>query len=188
MEYSYSFSEELQQEWNWSERYAGQPEILRYANHVADRFSLRSDIEFCTEVRTSCFNAKSSQWSIETDNDETLTCQFLVMATGCLSSTNRPEFAGLSQFQGKVLHTGEWPKEGVDFQEQRVGIIGTGSSAIQSIPHIAEECAHLSVFQRTPNFSIPAQNKRLSVDEAKRVKGNYAEFRRQIYDRRPVCA
>ncbi len=177
MEYSYSWSEELQQEWEWSERYSGQPEILRYANHVADRFDLRRDIEFETEVLSAHFHATAQRWIVKTRHSETLKCQYLIMATGCLSSTNHPHFDGLEDFNGRTLHTGEWPHNEVNLENEKVGIIGTGSSAIQAIPHIAEECGHLTVFQRTPNFSIPARNQPLSAEEVNGIKAEYQEFR-----------
>jgi cation diffusion facilitator CzcD-associated flavoprotein CzcO len=177
MEYSYQFSEELQQEWQWTERYATQPEILRYANHVADSFDLRRDIQFDTTVSSATFDEASSRWTLTTGAGARLSAQFCIMATGCLSSANTPEFAGLDDFAGPVHHTGRWPHDGVDFSGKRVGIIGTGSSAIQSIPLIAEQAEHLSVFQRTPNYSVPAHNAPLSADEQRAVKGEYREFR-----------
>ncbi len=137
MQYSYSFSEELQQEWRWSERFAAQPEILRYANHVADRFDLRRDIRFDTRVVAATFDETSSRWHLRMDDGSLLTARFCIMATGCLSAARLPEIEGLDDFQGPTYHTGHWPHEGVDFTGQRVGVIGTGSSAIQAIPVIA---------------------------------------------------
>ncbi len=157
MQYSFSFSPELQQEWRWSERYAAQPEILRYANHVADRFDLRREIWLETRVLGARFEEAEARWHVATDRG-TVRARFCVMATGCLSSARVPDFAGLASFVGRTYHTGYWPHEGVDFTGQRVGVIGTGSSAIQAIPIIAEQAAHLTVFQRTANFSIPARN------------------------------
>ena len=177
LEYSYSFSDELQQEWAWSERYSGQPEILRYANHVADRFDLRSDIEFETSVRSAHYQNDDSTWRITTDRDETVVARYLIMATGCLSSTNLPEIEGIADFQGETYHTGQWPHERVDLQDKRVGIIGTGSSAIQAIPYLAREAGQLVVFQRTPNFSIPARNREADPDEVEQVKRDYRRFR-----------
>src|SRR5215469_10193866 len=156
MQYSYQFSEELQQEWVWSERYAPQPEILRYANHVADRFDLRRDIQFNTRVHSATFDQVEDRWVLEVGDGERVTGTHCIMATGCLSSANMPEFAGIDTFQGETYHTGHWPHEAVDFSGKRVGVIGTGSSAIQSIPIIAQQAAHLYVFQRTPNHTIPA--------------------------------
>jgi cyclohexanone monooxygenase len=158
LEYSYSFSQELDSEWQWSERYASQPEILRYLNHVADRFDLRRDIHFDTSVAAARFDESTSRWLVETDRGERVSAQFCIMATGCLSVPKEPEIPGIESFRGKWYLTGRWPHEGVDFTGQRVAVIGTGSSAIQSIPVIAEQAHHLYVFQRTPSFSVPAHN------------------------------
>ena len=157
-EYSYSFSDALQDEWQWTERYASQPELLRYLNHVADRFDLRGDITFETCVTGAHFDAGANRWAVSTDGGETISAKFCIMATGCLSVTKDPDFPGQDSFEGATYHTGHWPKEGVDFTGQRVGVIGTGSSAIQSIPVIAAQAAHVTIFQRTPNFSVPAHN------------------------------
>ena len=157
-EYSYSFSEELEREWKWTERYASQPELLRYANHVADRFDLRRDIQFETRVTSAVFDEATSRWTVKTSRGDVVSARFCVMATGCLSVTKDADFEGAGAFKGKTYHTGHWPHEGVDFTGQRVAVIGTGSSAIQSIPQIAKQAAHLTVFQRTPNFSLPAHN------------------------------
>jgi cyclohexanone monooxygenase len=178
MQYSYSFSEELQQEWQWSERYAPQPEILKYANHVADRFNLRSDIELNTRVDQAVFDESSNQWSVTTSDGKTVTAKYVVLATGCLSNARMPDIKGLSSFKGKVYHTGHWPHEPVDFTGQRVGVIGTGSSGIQSVPVIAEQASQLTVFQRTANFSIPARNAALTPEERDSFRSNYPEFRR----------
>jgi cyclohexanone monooxygenase len=156
MDYSYSFSEELQQEWRWRERYASQPEILTYINHAVDRFDLRGDIEFDARVTTALFDEATSRWTVSTQRGETVAAQFCIMATGCLSAAQIPGFPGLETFGGKRYHTGHWPHEGIDFTGQRVAVIGTGSSAIQSIPIIASQVAHLFVFQRTPNFGTRA--------------------------------
>ena len=137
MDYSYSFSDELQQEWSWTERYASQPEILRYINHVADRLDLRRDIQLATRVTAAVFDDGTNRWAIETDRGDRVAAQFCIMATGCLSDAQVPKFKGLETFTGRWYHTGHWPHEGVDFTGQRVGVIGTGSSAIQSIPIIA---------------------------------------------------
>jgi cyclohexanone monooxygenase len=178
MQYSYSFSEELQQEWDWSERYAPQPEILRYANHVADRFNLRPDIQFDTRVDAAAFDETSKLWSVTTSDGRTVTAKFVVLATGCLSNARKPDIKGLDRFEGQVYHTGHWPHEEVDFNGLRVGVIGTGSSGIQSVPVIAEQASHLIVFQRTANFSIPARNGRLTDDERGWFRANYPEIRR----------
>jgi cyclohexanone monooxygenase len=178
MQYSYSFSNELQQEWEWSERYAPQPEILKYANHVADRFNLRSDIQLNTRVDQAAFDEGTNQWSVTTSDGKTVTAKHVVLATGCLSNARMPDIEGLSSFKGNVYHTGHWPHEPVDFTGQRVGVIGTGSSGIQSVPVIAEQASHLTVFQRTANFSIPARNAALTPDERDSFRSNYPEFRR----------
>jgi cyclohexanone monooxygenase len=177
MEYSYQFSDALQQEWRWKERYAPQPEILEYANHVADRFDLRRDIQFETRVESALFDDETSRWTLTTSAGDRVTSRFCVMATGCLSSVNTPDFPGLESFAGESYHTGRWPQEGVDFKAKRVGVIGSGSSAIQSIPEIAKQAARLTVFQRTPNYSVPAYNAPLSAEEEARVKADYAAFR-----------
>ena len=178
MQYSYSFSEELQQEWNWSERYAPQPEILKYARHVADRFGLRSDIVFNTRVERAEFDERNAIWEVTTSDGKRVQARFVVLATGCLSNARMPDIKGLAGFAGNVYHTGHWPHEGVDFTGQRVGVIGTGSSAIQSIPVIAAQASHLFVFQRTPNFSIPARNAALTAQERDAFRRNYPEIRR----------
>ena len=177
MEYSYQFSEELQQEWEWTERYASQPEILEYINHVADRFDLHRDIQCNTRVNSAHFDAQTNRWAIVTDDGARVVSQYCVMATGCLSSINQPHFEGLDSFAGDWYQTGNWPHEGVDFTGKRVGVVGTGSSAIQAIPHIAEQADHLYVFQRTPNYSVPARNGRLDPLAQKEIKADYAGFR-----------
>ena len=177
MQYSYSFSPELDQEWNWSEKYAPQPEILVYANHVADRFDLRRDIRFDTRVTAATFDGAAGRWLIETDRGDRVSAQFCIMAVGCLSATNHPPFPGIEEFQGPVYHTGEWPHEGVDFTGRRVGIIGTGSSAVQSIPIIAAQAAALTVFQRTPTWSVPAWNEALSEEYRQQTKADYPALR-----------
>jgi len=178
MQYSYSFSDELQQEWDWSERYAPQPEILAYANHVADRFNLRPDIQFDTRVERATFDESANAWSVMTSDGKTVTAKFVVLATGCLSNARMPDIKGLDRFKGKIYHTGHWPHEGVDFTGQRVAVIGTGSSSIQAVPVIAAQAKHLTVFQRTANFSIPAHNAPLSAEQRDWFRKNYPEVRR----------
>jgi len=184
MDYSYSFSDELQQEWKWTERYASQPEILRYIDHVADRFDLRRDIQLSTRVTAATFDEAERQWTVATDRGHRVTTRFCIMATGCLSTAQVPKLPGRETFRGKTYHTGRWPHGGVDFSGQRVGVIGTGSSAIQSIPIIAAQAAHLFVFQRTPNFSVPARNAPLDPEFERQVKATYADFRRQARESR----
>jgi cyclohexanone monooxygenase len=178
MQYSYSFDDDLQQEWNWSERYAPQPEILKYANHVADRFNLRSDIQLNTRVDRAVFDEGAHSWSVTTSDGKTVTAKHVVLATGCLSNARVPDIKGLSDFVGKVYHTGNWPHEEIDFTGLRVGVIGTGSSAIQSVPVIAEQASHLTVFQRTANFSVPARNAALTAEEREAFRRKYPEIRR----------
>ncbi len=178
MQYSYSFSEELQQEWDWSERYAPQSEILAYANHVADRFDLRRDIQFDTRVERAVFDERANVWSVTMSDGKTVRANFVVLATGCLSNARKPDIKGLDNFAGAVYHTGNWPHEPIDFTGLRVGLIGTGSSGIQSAPVIAEQAKHLTVFQRTANFSIPARNAALTDEERDSFRNNYPEIRR----------
>jgi cation diffusion facilitator CzcD-associated flavoprotein CzcO len=179
MEYSYSFSEELQQDWEWSERFAGQPEIQRYISHVADRFDLRKDIRFNTRATSARWDEAAGRWQVGTDTDTVLDAQFLVMATGPLSTAAIPKIPGLDTFNGPVLHTGEWPTDEPDFRGQRVGVIGTGSSGVQLIPLVAEIAAKLTVFQRTATYTAPAQNRPLDPETAARIKAEYPEFRRR---------
>ena len=177
MQYSFSFSEELDQQWDWSEKYAPQPEILSYANHVADRFDLRQHIRFDTRVTAATFDEKAKCWRIETDRGDRVSAKFCIMAVGCLSAPNRPDFKGREEFRGPVYHTGEWPHEGVDFTGLRVGVIGTGSSAIQSIPIIAQQASALTVFQRTATYSVPAWNEKLTPEYRGTVKADYPALR-----------
>jgi cation diffusion facilitator CzcD-associated flavoprotein CzcO len=185
MDYSYSFSDELQQEWQWTERYASQPEILKYINHVADRFDLRRDIQLSTRVSRTVYEERAARWTISTEHGDELQARFCIMATGCLSTPQfPPPFAGLETFEGRWYHTGRWPHDGVDFTGQRVAVIGTGSSAIQSIPIVAQQAAQLYVFQRTANYSIPAHNGPLGQDYEKRVKAEYPAFRHRARESR----
>lgn len=177
LDYQYTFSDELQREWNWTERYAQQPEILQYANYVADKFDLRRDIEFETTVTSATWDEGARRWVVETDRGGQLIAPYLVAATGCLSSSRVPDFPGIESFEGDWYHTGRWPHEGVDFSGKRVGIIGTGSSAIQAIPVIAGQAAHLTVFQRTPNYSVPALQDPVSPERVRQYKENFAQIR-----------
>ncbi|MCX7060619.1 MAG: NAD(P)/FAD-dependent oxidoreductase [Gammaproteobacteria bacterium] len=182
IEYSYSFDEALQQEWQWTTRMARQPEILAYLNHVTDRYDLRRDIQFSTRVVSAHFDDATCLWTVCSDRGHRITARHVVMATGCLSTPKPIEYPGADSFKGQILRTAFWPKEAVDFRGKRVGVVGTGSSAIQAIPIIAEQAAHLTVFQRTPNFSIPAGNGPLSDDEAARQKAGYADLRAREWD------
>ena len=179
MQYSFEFCDALQQEWEWSERFAAQPEILKYANHVADRFDLRQDIQFETRVMAATFEEAAERWIVETDDGAQISAKFCVMATGCLSIPSVPKFKDIDAFEGPTFHTGRWPHEDVDFTGQRVAVIGTGSSAIQAIPVIAEQAEHLFVFQRTPNYTIPAQNAPLDSEFVREFKANYADLRQE---------
>lgn len=177
MQYSFGFDDALQQDWVWTERFAAQPEILRYLNHVADRFALREDFRFSTRVTAASYDAARGRWSVETDDGASWDARFLIMASGSLSVPRLPDIPGIHDFAGKVLHTGAWPDEPVYLNGLRVGVIGTGSSGVQAIPRIAAEAAHVTVFQRTPNFVIPARNKPLSDDVQQHWKAKYPEYR-----------
>ena len=182
MQYSYSFSDELQKEWKWSEVFASQAEILRYLNYVADKFDLRRDIQLNTRVTAAKFDEKYSHWEIQTEQGDRLLAKFCIMATGCLSAARVPDIKGLDSFKGNCYHTGRWPHEGVNFARRRVAVIGTGSSGIQSIPLIAEQASHVFVLQRTPNFSIPSHNRPLNSEDQHWWQSNYPEYRRQVLD------
>ena len=174
--YCYSFSDELLQEWSWTERYPEQPEIMRYLNHVADRFDLRRNIRLNTRVVSAQWDAVANLWRVATEGGAHYAARYLVTAVGCLSSANLPNIPGLADFTGRWVHTGEWPHEGVDFTGLRVGLVGTGSTGIQATPVIAEQAAHLTVFQRTANYSVPARNVPLTAEFQAWVKANYGEI------------
>ncbi|MGE0630297.1 MAG: flavin-containing monooxygenase [Hyphomicrobiaceae bacterium] len=177
MQYSYQFDEDLQQDWVWKERFASQPEILSYIEHVAERFDLKRDIQFATRVSSATFDETADEWIVGTDRGQSLRARFFIMGVGCLSSANPPVLAGSGDFKGKIYCTWKWPHEQVAFSGQRVGVIGTGSSGVQAIPLIAEEAAHLTVFQRTPNYVVPAQNRPLPPEEIAEIKSDYGGFR-----------
>ncbi|HEY2089990.1 MAG TPA: NAD(P)/FAD-dependent oxidoreductase [Mycobacterium sp.] len=178
VDYSYSFDDQLQQDWNWSEKYATQPEILRYLNHVTDRFNLRSDITFGTRVTDAILDEDTLRWEIRTDTGEVVSARFFVLAVGPLSNANIPAIEGMESFGGEVYHTAHWPHHGIDFTGQRVGVIGTGSSGIQAIPCIAQQANQMYVFQRSPNYSVPAGNVPLDDDVRRAQKAGYPERRR----------
>ncbi|UJR18568.1 hypothetical protein I4U23_005475 [Adineta vaga] len=180
MQYSYSFSDELQQNWNWSERFATQPEILRYLNHVADKFDLRKDIQLNTRVISAIFDKTTLRWEIKTDRSDWLSAKFCIMATGCLSVPKTPDIKGLETFTGNIYSTSKWPHENVSFTGRRVAVIGTGPSGIQCIPIITKEADHVYVFQRSPNYSIPLNNTPLDPEEVQQWKSNYDQLRRDI--------
>jgi cyclohexanone monooxygenase len=176
--YSFSdrFSPDLLQEWSWSERFAGQPEILRYVQHVADKWDLLKDIRFATKVVGAAYDEAAGRWTVTTDAGEQVTAGFLITAVGCLSAANWPEFAGRERFRGEQFHTGLWPHEGVDFTGKRVAVIGTGATAVQAIPEIAEQAEHVYVFQRTPNYCIAGGNGPVSEESVAEIKGNYSNI------------
>lgn len=178
--YSYSWDPELSQEWEWTERYAAQPEILAYLNRVADKHDLRQHFRFGTRVMSSTWDEETSRWQVTTDDGATYRARFVIYATGPLSSANYPNINGIENYTGAKYHTGQWPHEGVDFTGKRVAVIGTGSSGIQAIPLIAEQAQQLTVFQRTANFSLPAFNRPLTADEVSEVKANYPEIRERM--------
>ena len=180
MQYSYGFNEDLQQEWHWPEKFSAQGDILAYANHVADRFDLRKYITLETEVRASRYDEAARVWRVETDKGETVTAKYFIMAGGCISTAQTPKFEGLADYKGETYHTGNWPHEPVSFEGKRVAVIGTGSTGIQAIPMIAEEAAHLTVFQRQANYSIPARNMPMTDEYANSWKDGYAGKRAEM--------
>ena len=181
MQYSFQFSEELQQEWEWTERYASQPEILAYIEHVAERFDLTRDIQFDTRVEAATWDENTGEWTVETDRGQALHARYFIMGVGCLSAPIKPTFEGEADFTGETYQTSIWPKEHVDFKGKRVGIIGVGSSAIQAGPLIAEEAEHVYIYQRTPNYVVPSQNRPLTPEEVKDIKSDYKGFRAKAY-------
>ncbi|WP_409305510.1 flavin-containing monooxygenase [Peribacillus sp. SCS-155] len=178
--YNYTFSEELLEEWTWSSKYAEQPEILSYINFVADRLDLRRDIQFSTRVSSAKYDEDKKFWIVELNDGQTVSARYFITAVGCLSASNIPKIKGLENFKGEWYHTGQWPHEKVEFIGKKVGIIGTGSSGIQAIPVIAEEAEHLTVFQRTPQYSTPARNHPLDPDLIQQVRENYSEIKTNI--------
>ena len=178
--YSYSFDADLQREWQWPQRYAEQPDLLRYLQHVATRFDLRRHYSFDTALESAIYDERTQRWQLRTSSGEVLSTQFLVMATGCLSKPLAPSVKGLEKFRGARYQTSRWPHQGVDFSAQRVGIIGTGSSAIQAAPLIAQQAAQLFVFQRTPQFAIPAWNRAIGAEEMREAQHGYDEIRRLV--------
>ena len=177
MFYCYQFDDALSRDWEWTERYPAQPEILRYANHVADRFDLWPDISLNTRIVSAVHDGDAARWRVATDTGEAWLARYCIMATGCLSAANRPDFDGLDDFAGRVFHTGRWPHETVDFTGRRVGVVGTGSSAVQAIPEIAKEAANVTVFQRTASYVVPANNRPLDPAEQADIKARYPELR-----------
>ena len=180
IDYSFSFDPDLEQEWNWTERFATQPEIRRYLQHVADRFALRPLIQFNTRVEASRWSEDIKRWRVRTDAGEIVEARFLILATGSLSAAKVPDIPGVDSFAGDLLHTASWPEDGYDFTGKRVGVIGTGSSGIQAVPLIAQQAGHLTVFQRTPSFTVPARNAKLTDDYVADVKRRYREHRAAV--------
>src|SRR5277367_238697 len=180
--YWYTFSSELMREWEWSERYPGQAEILRYLNVVADKFDLKRDIQFNSRVTSAHYDEAANRWRVRTEYNETFIVKFLVTAVGCLSTANVPNIPGLREFKGNWYHTGQWPHDGVDFTGKRVGMIGTGSTGIQAAPVIAAQAKHLTVFQRTANYSVPARNVPLTPEFKQHVKQNAREIRAATHE------
>jgi cyclohexanone monooxygenase len=177
--YCYSFDKALLQEWQWDTRYVTQPQVLSYLNHVADRLDLRRDIEFNTGVTGARFDEKRNLWEIQTDTDKTVTARYLITALGLLSATNVPNIKGIESFQGKQYHTGAWP-EGVDFKGKRVGVIGTGSTGLQVITALAPQASHLTVFQRSPQYSVPVGNGPVTKEYVQSVKQNYDQIWKDV--------
>ncbi|MED1949723.1 NAD(P)/FAD-dependent oxidoreductase [Brevibacillus centrosporus] len=178
--YNYTFSEELYQEWTWSSRYPEQPEILKYLNFVADKFDLRKDIQFQSRIESAHYDEVRNRWMIRTAAGERISAQYFITGVGCLSAANIPPFKGIDTFQGEWYHTGRWPHEKVDFTGKRVGIIGNGSSGIQAIPVIAQEAGHLTVFQRTPQYSTPARNHPYDSAFIQKTKENFSDIKQKM--------
>jgi cation diffusion facilitator CzcD-associated flavoprotein CzcO len=179
LEYSFGFDPQLEQEWEWSEHFASQPEIERYLNHIADRYDLRRDIRLDTGVTAATYDESTDTWVVDTEAGERLRARFCVMATGGLSAPNRPNFPGIDTFEGTIIQTSRWPDEGIELEGKRIGVIGTGSSGVQAIPELARVAEHLTVFQRTAAFTWPSQNKPLTEAEQQAIKARYRELRHQ---------
>jgi len=182
--YNYTFSEELYKEWTWTSRYPEQPEILRYLNFVADKLDLRKDIQFSTEITGAHYSEEHNKWRIYFTDGSSVTAKYLITGMGCISvnATNIPNFKGIENFEGNWYHTGFWPHEGVDLKGKRVGVIGNGSSGVQTIPVVAVEAEHLYVFQRTPQYTTPAQNHPYDHEYIKQAKENFHEMRRMVHE------
>ncbi len=178
--YNYTFSEDLYNEWTWTSRFPGQPEILRYLNFVADKFELRKDIEFNTRIHSARYDEAVNRWIIHTNDNQVISAKYFITGVGCISTANIPNFKGLENYDGEWYHTGHWPHEKVNFHGKRVGVIGTGSSGVQTIPEIAKEAAHLTVFQRTPQYSVPAKNHLYKEETVQQAKENFHEIKRKI--------
>ena len=182
VEYSYGFDEDLQQEWSWPEYFSAQPDLERYANHVADRFKLRDKIRFSNPVKKMQFDQQSNRWHVHTANGNQFRCRYVIAATGSLTAPNLPPWPGREEFKGEIYHTARWPAEGIDFSGKRVGFIGTGSTGIQATPIIAEQAKELTVFQRTPAFCMPSGNRPLDEAHERDWKSNYQDRRKQMLE------
>jgi cyclohexanone monooxygenase len=178
--YSYTFDEELYKKWKWTERYPRQQEILNYLNHVADRYDLRRSINFKTGIDSAWFNDETNRWDIRTDTGQTISAKYFICAVGLLSSTNFPAMKGKDRFKGEMVHTSQWPKHEVALKGKRVGVIGTGSTGVQLITEIAPIVEHLTVFQRTPQYSVPAQHGPVSTQRIEAIKADVEEFRKSV--------
>jgi len=174
--YGYSFSEELLQEWDWKEHFSGQPENERYLNYVADKFDLKKYIQFNAHVTSAVYDEKANYWEVQTENGQRARAQFLIAAVGILSARYMPDIPGIDSFKGQSFHTSRWPKERINFAGKRVGVIGTGATAVQLIPEVAKEVGHLTVFQRTPNYCCPLRNGQIDDETQKQIKANYPEI------------
>lgn len=181
--YAYTFSQELVDEWGWKETQTSGRDVLAYLEHVADRFDLRKDIQFDTWIRDASYDEAAQGWTITTHTGETVAAQFLICAVGALFVTNMPDYPGIDDFAGEVYHTGRWPHEDVSFKGKRVGVIGTGSSGIQAIPEIAGDADHVTVFQRTPQYTLPARNRPLTEDEIDKYREDWADLRMSMRKR-----
>ncbi|HMT44034.1 MAG TPA: NAD(P)/FAD-dependent oxidoreductase, partial [Chakrabartia sp.] len=182
VEYSYGFDEQLQQEWHWPEYFSAQPELEKYANHVADRFALRDLIRFSNPVTKLRFDGAANRWHVHSAKGDHVVCKYVIAATGALYAANEPQWPGRENFKGRILHTTEWPREGLDLTGKRVGLIGTGSTGVQAAPIIAEQASHLTIFQRTPAFSMPSGNRPLDADFEADWKAHYPERRKQLLE------
>ena len=179
--YQYWFSDDLLNEWDWSERFPAQEETERYLNHVADKFDLRSKIQFKTRVTGASFDEITQRWTVSTDDGQTVSAQFLIMGTGGLSVPMLPPFPGRERFKGQIVHTAQWPKEGVDLKGKRVGVIGTGATGIQVIQTIADQVGHLTVFQRTPNYTIPMRNPKYDDADRAELRSRYPDLKKRVH-------
>ena len=182
LEYSFGFDPELEQEWVWTEHFATQAEIERYLNHVADRYDLRRDIRLSCGITAATWDADTNTWVFDTETGEQLRSRFAIMATGGLSVPHRPDWPGIDSFAGTIVQTSLWPEEGVELEGKRIGIVGTGSSGVQSIPELAKVAQHLTVFQRTAMFTWPSQNRPLTDEEQAAVKATYRDLREKQYN------